>query len=107
MRYHSVVISLRVVVIDVAEAETLLDAQSFWEHLDISLEIVLTFRIGWVIYENDSMNILLARCPALLVFKITTQVPNFDVDLTKLGNTWGRISLKIDNSSSNSWSVNG
>jgi hypothetical protein len=44
------------------------------------------------------VSVLLNGGPALLVLEISTGVPELNVDLTEIGDTWGRVSFEIDDS---------
>ena len=91
-----------------AQTHRLLDSECLWKGFDKALEVVFTFRIRVVIHKDDSLSVLLHRRPAFLVLEITTDVPELNVNLTKVlchGTWW--VSLEIDDAAACRWSVNG
>jgi hypothetical protein len=58
-----------------------------------------------VVNKNDSLGVLLDGPPALFVFKITGNVPKFQVDFTETGHSWRGVTLAFDNAAAHGWTV--
>ena len=52
----------------------------------------------WIIDKNDTVSILLNGSPALLILEVTGGIPQLDMNFAEICDTWGRITLKVNNS---------
>ena len=95
-----------IMVVDEAQAETLLQSEGFREVLHKLDEVGLALWVRWVIHEDDALTVLLAWGPALLILEVSGQIPQLYVDLAKLGDTWWWVTLEVNNSAAGSWPVN-
>ena len=105
-RYRALLSSIVVVVVNESLAQTLLHFESFWEVLNVLDKVALALRVCWIVNEDNSLNILLARSPAFLVFEIATNVPELDMDFAELRNSSWWVSLEVNDSCTDGWSVN-
>ena len=87
-----------VVVVDVDHAELGLQLHSLREEGHQLVQSLFSVGHGRIVHKNDAVSVLLNGGPALLVLEISTGVPELNVDLTEIGDTWGRVSFEIDNS---------
>ena len=87
-----------VVVVDVDHAELGLQLHSLWEEGHQLVQSLFSVGHGRIVHKNDAVSVLLNGGPALLVLEISTGVPELNVDLTEIGDTWGRVSFEIDDS---------
>ena len=87
-----------IVVIDVHHAELRLQLHSLREKGDQLVQCLFCVGHSWVIHKNDTVSVLLNWSPALLVLEVTTSVPELNVNLTEIRNTWRRIPFEIDDS---------
>ena len=104
-RYRAILSAIVVVVVNVGLAETLFQSKSLGEVLNKLNQIGFAVWVCWVVNKNDSLNVLLARGPAFLVFEITAEIPELDINFTELRNACRGISFKVNNSTSGSWSI--
>ncbi len=85
-------------MVDKNHAELRLEHHGFREHLDKLIEDIFAIWLSRVVYEDDSVSVLLHRGPAFFVLEVSTNVPELNVKLADVRNSWGRIPLKINNS---------
>ena len=87
-----------IVMVDVDHAELRLQLHSFREHRHQLVEgLFCVLHLG-IVDEDNSVRVLLDGGPALLVLEIPACVPELDVDFAEVCNTWGWVSLKVNDS---------
>jgi hypothetical protein len=84
-------------VVDENHAELGLQLHCLGEHLHKLVHQSFAFWNVGVVNENDSLGVLLDGTPALFVFEIAGNVPEFQVDFTKTGHGWWGVAFAFDN----------
>jgi hypothetical protein len=93
------------VVVDENHAELGLQLHCLGEHLHKLVHQSFSLRNVGVVNKNDSLGVLLNWTPALFVFEITGNVPEFQVDFTKTGHGWWGVTLTFDNAAAHGGTV--
>ncbi len=84
-----------VVMIDVHHAEFRLQLHGFGEKSHQLIQCLFSILHLWVIDEDDTMRVLLNGGPALFELEVSRSIPQLNVNLAEICNTWGRVSLEV------------
>ena len=90
--------STHIMVVDVHHAEFRLQLHGLREQGNKLVQGLFSIWHLRVIHEYDTVSILLNRSPALLILEITGSVPELNVNLAEICNTWRGIAFEVNNS---------
>ena len=89
--------TVQVVMVNVDHTILRVHLHSFREQIHKLNQSLLRAWCCRIVYKDDTLSILLDRPIALLILQIAADVPEFNIDFTKVGHRCGRLALKIDN----------
>jgi len=86
-------------------AELGLQLHRFWEHLNKLIHECFSLGHIRIVDKNDAVRVLLNRAPALFIFEVAADVPQFEVNLAEGRNSWWWVSFALNNAASDSLAV--